>query len=207
GHAEGVPLLLVATTRPELYERAPGWAASARNLARVTLAPLGPAETGRLIGNLLGSAVLPAAVQQAILDRVGGNPLYAEQCVRRLQAQNSRTRAGWRLGPDAAVPLPPGVQGLIAARLDSLTAERKRLLQDAAVLGKVFWSGAVADMGGHDEAEVRTGLHELARKELVRPARRSSVAGQAEYAFVHALIREVCYAQIPPAQRAQRPRR
>jgi len=208
-YTDGVPLLLVATARPELYERAPGWAASARNLARVNLAPLGPAETGRLIGNLLGSAVLPAAVQQAILDRVGGNPLYAEQFVRLLQDQNILTRAGarWRLEPDAEIPLPPGVQGLIAARLDTLTAERKRLLQDAAVLGKVFWAGAVAELGSHDEAEVRTALHELARKELVRPARRSSMAGQAEYAFAHALIREVCYAQIPRAERAQRHRR
>ena len=116
------------------------------------------------------------------------------------------TRAGarWRLEPDAEIPPPPGVQGLIAARLDTLTAQCKRLLQDAAVLGKVFWSGAVADMGGDDEAEVRTVLHELVRKELVRPARRSSMAGQAEYAFAHALIREVCYAQIPRAERAQR---
>ena len=73
-HAEGVPLLLVATARPELYERAPGWASSARNLAKVNLAPLGPAETARLIGNLLGSAVLPAEIQQAILDRCRRQP-------------------------------------------------------------------------------------------------------------------------------------
>lgn len=88
--------------------------------------PLGPAETGRLIGNLLGSAVLPATVQQAILDRVGGNPLYAEQFVRLLQDQNILTRAGarWRLEPDAEIPLPPGVQGLIAARLDTLAADQ-----------------------------------------------------------------------------------
>jgi class 3 adenylate cyclase/tetratricopeptide (TPR) repeat protein len=204
-HVEGVPLLLVATARPELFGKAPTWAASARNLARVNLRPLGPAETARLISNLLGSAVLPAEVQQAILDRSGGNPLYAEQFARLLQDQQILTRAGagWRLDPAAEIPLPPGVQGLIAARLDTLTAERKRMLHDAAVVGKVFWSGAVADMGGHGEAEVRAVLHELARTELIRPARRSSMAGQAEYCFAHALIREVCYAQIPRAGRAE----
>lgn len=210
-HIGEVPLLLVATARPELYERAPGWGAAARNLAKVNLAPLGPAETGRLIGNLLGSAVLPAEVQQVILERSGGNPLYAEQFVRLLQDQQILTRAGpgagWRLEPGAQIPLPAGVHGLIAARLDALAAERKRLLQDAAVVGKVFWSGALAQMGGRDEDTVRAVLHELARTELIRPARRSSMDGQAEYAFTHALIRDVCYAQIPRAGRAHRHQR
>src|SRR5215831_6828574 len=81
------------------------------------------------------------------------------------------------------------------------------MLQDAAVVGTVFWAGAVADMGGHGETEVRTVLHELARKELIRPARRSSMAGQAEYVFAHVLIREVCYGQIPRAERSQRHQR
>jgi tetratricopeptide (TPR) repeat protein len=206
GHIEGVPLLLVATTRPELSDRAPGWATSARNLARVNLAPLAPAETARLISNLLGSAVLPAEIQQVIVDRAGGNPLYAEQFVHLLQDQQILTRAGtgWRLQPGAEIPVPPGVHGLIAARLDTLPAERKHLLHDAAVVGKVFWSGAIADMADQDEAEVRAALHELARTDLIRPARRSSMAGQAEYAFTHALIRDVCYGQIPRVGRARR---
>jgi class 3 adenylate cyclase/tetratricopeptide (TPR) repeat protein len=209
GHAADVPLLLVATARPELFERAPGWAASARNLAKVNLQPLTPAETARLVSNLLGSAVLPAEAQQAIADRSGGNPLYAEQFVRLLQDQHVLTRsgAGWRLDPGAEIPVPPGVHGLIAARLDTLPAGRKRLLQDAAVVGKVFWAGVVAEMGGRDAAGVRAVLGELARIELVRPARRSSMAGQAEYSFAHALIREVCYGQIPRAGRARRHQR
>jgi class 3 adenylate cyclase/tetratricopeptide (TPR) repeat protein len=208
-HAEGVPLLLVCTARPELFEKAPTWAASARDLTRVNLGPLRPAETARLISHLLGAVVLPAEVQEAILDRAGGNPLYVEQFVRLLQDQQLLIRAGatWRLETGAEIPLPPGVHGLIAARLDTLTAERKRLLQDAAVVGKVFWSGAVAALGGQDEAEVRAALHELARTELLRPARHSSMAGQAEYSFGHVLIREVCYGQIPRAGRAQRHQR
>jgi len=143
------------------------------------------------------------------VDRSGGNPLYAEQFVRLLQDQHILTRsgAGWRLDPGAQIPVPPGVHGLIAARLDTLPAGRKRLLQDAAVVGKVFWSGAVAQMGGRGEDTVRSVLGELARTELVRPARRSSMAGQAEYAFAHALIREVCYGQIPRAWRAARHQR
>jgi class 3 adenylate cyclase/tetratricopeptide (TPR) repeat protein len=207
--AQGVPLLLVGTTRPELFGTAPAWGAPARNLARVNLAPLGPADTARLITGLLGTAVLPADMQQAIADRCGGNPLYAEQFVRLLQDQHILTRAGpgWQVDPGAQIPLPPGVHGLIAARLDMLPAEGKHLLHDAAVVGKVFWSGALAGMGNRDHDQVRAGLHELARTDLIRPARRPTMAGQAEYAFTHALIRDVCYGQIPRAERAQRHQR
>ena len=89
------------------------------------------------------------------------------------------------------------MQALIAARLDTLPADRKSLLQDAAVVGKVFWAGALAAMGDRDPSDVTQALHELARKELVRPVRASSMAGEQEYTFWHALVRDVCYAQIP----------
>ena len=91
---------------------------------------------------------------------------------------------------------------MIAARLDTLSPERKALLQDAAVIGKVFWAGALAEMGGIDPRQVREGLHELARKELLRPARRPSIEGETEYAFWHLLVRDVAYGQIPRAARA-----
>ena len=99
------------------------------------------------------------------------------------------------------------MQALIAARLDTLAPERKSLLQDAAVIGKVFWAGALAEMGERDPREVEQALHELARKELVRPARTSSMEGEAEYGFWHQLVRDVCYAQIPRAARAARHQR
>ena len=98
--------------------------------------------------------------------------------------------------------MPDTVQGLIAARLDTPATAPKALLQDAAVIGKVFWAGALESMDERDEEAVRQGLHNLARKELVRPARLSSVEGQAEYAFWHALIRDVAYGQIPRSARA-----
>ena len=102
--------------------------------------------------------------------------------------------------------LPETFQALIAARLDTLSPERKSLLQDAAVLGKVFWAGALAEIGGRELAEVELALHELALKELVRPSRTSSMEGESEYAFWHLLVRDVAYAQIPRAERARRHR-
>jgi class 3 adenylate cyclase/tetratricopeptide (TPR) repeat protein len=194
--AEGVPLLILCTARPELYEQHPTFGANARNAQRINLAPLTDEETARLLASLLERAVLPADTQQALLERAGGNPLYAEEFVRLLADR----------GEPGEVEVPGSVQALIAARLDTLSPERKSLLQDAAVLGKVFWAGALAEMGNRDPGEVEQALHELARKELVRPARTSSMEGEAEYGFWHLVVRDVCYQQIPRAVRAVRHR-
>ena len=196
--SQGVPLLLLCTARPELYERHPTFGAKARNAQRINLAPLTEEETARLIASLLAQAVLPAETQRMLLERAGGNPLYAEEFVR-LLADRAQLTGG-------AEEMPDSVQALIAARLDTLPAERKGLLQDAAVLGKVFWAGALADMGARRARDVEQALHELSRKELVRPARTSSIEGEAEYGFWHLLVRDVCYAQIPRAARAARHR-
>ena len=198
--SEGVPLLLLCTARPELHENHPTWAAGVRNAQTINLAPLSDDETATLVALLLKRTVLPAATQQALLDRAGGNPLYAEEFVRLLSDRNLLA------GPLEAAPLPDSVQALIAARLDTLSAERKSLLQDAAVIGKVFWAGALASMGHRDPRDVELALHELARKELVRPARSSSMQGEQEYGFWHLLVRDVCYAQIPRSSRAARHR-
>jgi class 3 adenylate cyclase/tetratricopeptide (TPR) repeat protein len=197
-HAAGVPLFVLATARPELADRAPGWAGGLRNATTITLNPLSETETARLVSGLLERTLLPAELQRAIIDRAGGNPLYAEEVVRLLRDRGL-------LDDPAALadlPLPETVQALIASRLDTLSSERKGLLQDAAVLGKVFWSGAVAAIGEASAEEVAVGLHELERRELVRPSRTSAVEGERELAFWHALVRDVAYGQIPRFERA-----
>jgi predicted ATPase len=99
------------------------------------------------------------------------------------------------------------VQGIIAARLDALSADEKAAVQNGAVFGKVFWSGALAALDAADAAGVEQCLRALVRKEFVRRERRSSVGGQDEYAFRHVLVRDVAYGQIPRAERAERHRR
>ncbi|MEX2203528.1 MAG: adenylate/guanylate cyclase domain-containing protein [Actinomycetota bacterium] len=205
--ASGVPLFVLCTARPELYERDPSWGGGKRNHTAVSLSPLTSDETAQLIGALLDRTVLPAETQTALLARAGGNPLYAEEFIRMLVDRGvlARSGASWELtsGEDE-IPVPETVQALIAARLDTLSPERKALLQDAAVIGKVFWAGALAEMGGIDPRQVREGLHDLARKELLRPARRPSIEGETEYAFWHLLVRDVAYGQIPRASRADK---
>jgi class 3 adenylate cyclase/tetratricopeptide (TPR) repeat protein len=195
--AAGVPLLILCTARPELHEQHPTWAAGLRNATTINLAPLTDEETARLVAALLERAVLPVETQQALLERAGGNPLYAEEFVRLLADRGTL---------ETSLEVPGSVHALIAARLDTLTPERKSLLQDASAFGKVFWSGALAAVGGREPAEVELALHELARKELVRPSRSSSMADESEYVFWHTLVRDVCYQQIPRAARAERHR-
>jgi class 3 adenylate cyclase/tetratricopeptide (TPR) repeat protein len=204
--AEGVPLLVIGTARPELFERRPDYANGLRNSNSINLVPLSEEETSRLVSALLESSVVPAELQQPISDRAGGNPLYAEEFVRLLRDKDLLVQKGasWELREGAEVPFPDSVQALIAARLDTLTPDTKSMLADAAVVGKVFWAGAIAEMGERDLSEVTLMLRELSRKELVRPALRSSIGGEVEYAFWHVLARDVAYGQLPRASRATR---
>jgi class 3 adenylate cyclase/tetratricopeptide (TPR) repeat protein len=198
-----VSLLVVCSGRPELYERHPSWGGGKRNSTTISLAPLTPTATSELLAALLRQAVLPAETQTALLERCGGNPLYAEEFVRMLTDRGVLSgRAA--ITADTAIPLPESVQALIAARIDTLPPDRKALLHDAAVIGKVFWAGAVAAMADVDPAVARDALHDLARKELVRPARSSSVRDETEFSFWHVLVRDVAYAQIPRAARARK---
>jgi class 3 adenylate cyclase/tetratricopeptide (TPR) repeat protein len=204
--AEGVALLIVGTARPELFDSHPDYAASLHNANRVNLVPLSEAETARLVSALLDTGVIPVELQQSILGRAGGNPLYAEEFVRLLKDRDLLVRTGssWQLREGVDVPFPDSVRALIAARLDTLTSDAKSLLADAAVIGKVFWAGAVAAMGQRDPEAVADALRDLSRKELVRASRRSSMHGEAEYAFWHILTRDVAYNQLPRASRSSR---
>jgi tetratricopeptide (TPR) repeat protein len=193
--ARGVPVLVVGTARPELLSRRPGWGGGKPNAVTLSLAPLSDDETARLVHTLLDRPVLDAEVQKTLLERAGGNPLYAEEFVRMLDDR-----------PETDLPLPETVQGLIAARLDGLTAEEKALLQAASVVGKVFWLGAAAELADVDRRSAEDRLHALERREFLRRERRSSVAGEVEYAFRHLLVRDVAYGQIPRGVRAERHR-
>src|SRR5438477_6035426 len=145
----GVPMLILCTARLELLERRPAWGGGKVNAATVALSPLTADETAALISALSERPLLAAEAQTALLERAGGNPLYAEQYVRMLAEHDAQE-----------LPLPENVQGIIAARLDALPPEEKALLQDAAVIGKVFWlGGLVAIRGGEGALEGR--LHSL----------------------------------------------
>ncbi len=189
-----VPLLVLATARPELLQRRAGWGGGKPNAATISLPPLTDTETARLLQAVLEQSVVEAGTQEALLARAGGNPLYAEQYARVLLERGDLSE------------LPETVQGIIAARLDGLSEDEKLLLQDAAVVGRTFWLGAVETVGGVARWQAEELLHALERKEFVQRSRSSSVASESEYGFRHLLIRDVAYGQIPRAARSQKHR-
>jgi class 3 adenylate cyclase/tetratricopeptide (TPR) repeat protein len=188
----GIPLLVVCSARPELLERRPGWGGGKLNASTIGLSPLSSEQTALLISHVLEKSVLPAETQQALLERAEGNPLYAEQF-----AQLYLER-----GAADDLELPETLQGIVAARIDGLALDEKALLQDASVVGKVFWTGALR----RDERDAAPLLHSLERKGFLTRQRRSSVENEGEWAFTHMLLRDVAYGQIPRAERAQKHR-
>jgi class 3 adenylate cyclase/tetratricopeptide (TPR) repeat protein len=202
-----VPVLIVCTARPELFDRRPGWAAR-DNARSLVLRPLSQGEAGELVAELAGEAI-PSETATAIVAAAAGNPLFTVELVRMLEDRGLLAASDRSLGAagDQTLPVPQSVQSIIAARLDSLSDERKALLQDAAVVGKVVWPGALAAIGGRSRRAVDRDLRELERRELLTRARLSSVEREPEYRFRHTLVRDVAYSQIARRRRGESHRR
>jgi class 3 adenylate cyclase/tetratricopeptide (TPR) repeat protein len=193
--AASVPLLVLGSARPEARELDAVVFTSDGNRCAVELDALGPEASEVLIKELLPETASEAA-RETVLRSAGGNPLFLEETVRMLDEQGA-------LAGDEPTELgvPETLQALIASRLDGLPGREKRLAQNAAVIGTVFWPGAVSHVEGAPDG-IEQGLDELERRDLVRLATRSTVAGEAEYAFKHVLIRDVAYGQLPKRRRS-----
>jgi class 3 adenylate cyclase/tetratricopeptide (TPR) repeat protein len=197
------PIMVICTARPELYEAHPSWGGGQRNSTTISLAPLTDDHIARLLSALLEQTVLPAETQRALLDRAGGVPLFAEEFVRMLTDRGLlHGRAELYEASQEAIPVPETVQALIGSRLDLLAEDESRAIEDASVVGKVFWEGALTAMSGTDD--LRGPLRQLVAREWIRPVRSSSVEDEREYAFWHALTRDVAYGRIPRAARARK---
>jgi class 3 adenylate cyclase/tetratricopeptide (TPR) repeat protein len=190
-HACPVPLFVIATARPELLEKHPSLVAAPR-VNRISLEPLSSEETTSLVTSVLGDVA--DEVRVGIVARAEGNPFYAEESAR-LAMDRARLED---------IPLAGSVQAVIAARLDALPTGMKAVLTDAAAIGEVFWAGAVAVLGERSEEETDAALRGLMVKQLVHRARASTMEGEREYAFGHALARDVAYSQLPRSARAEK---
>jgi class 3 adenylate cyclase len=193
------PAFLVATARPELAEVRPGWSARP-GMSQISLEPLPDSQTEQLLEELLPQVGI--VLRQRILTAAEGNPLFAEEIVAHLVDEGVLTRTPDGLvevAPDAPLTIPDSVRALLAARVDALPASEKRTLQDASVIGRVFWATTLESMRAD---QVRPALRALEVKALVVTRPTSSLPGQTELAFRHGLVREVAYESIPKARRA-----
>jgi tetratricopeptide (TPR) repeat protein len=198
------PLFLVATARSEFAQAHPDFAAGREDSSSVSLRPLTEEQSGELVEELLLVADLPDELRREILAKAEGNPFFLEELIRRLIDEEALVREGerWR-ATDAArsTILPDTIHGLLAARIDALSGEEKRVLQEAAVVGRVFWEEPLARSFGNGEVSVA--LLGLERKGLVFARPTSTIAGQVEFMFKHALVRDVAYASLPKTRRAR----
>jgi class 3 adenylate cyclase/tetratricopeptide (TPR) repeat protein len=201
------PILILTMARPELLETRPSWGGGKRNYAAIYLDPLTEPECEAMVEDLLSSD-LPTAVTRLVAERSEGNPLYAEEIVRMLIDRGvlrATEASRWEVAqPIEQVEVPRSIQALIAARLDTLPAEEKTIVQDAAVAGRIFWLGAVAALSSRPVADARDAIGRLRVKEIVTPREPPVFSGELEFAFRHVLIRDVAYESLPKLVRASK---
>jgi class 3 adenylate cyclase/tetratricopeptide (TPR) repeat protein len=193
------PVLFLCLARPEVIQTHPTWGSGLANAVTLDLPPLSTDEEGILLENLVGGPCDPT-LQGAIGERIGGNPFFAGELVRMLIEDESieRREGAWTIAGDVSAHLPDTVQAAIAARIDRLDSAEKRAIQDASVVGRVFWDGVLDALGSADTSRA---IDRLIDRGLVRQMPSSSIGGSRELQFEHVLIRDVAYASIPKSRR------
>jgi len=199
------PIYVITLARPELQERRPGWGAGQRNFTSLFLEPLSREAMEELLEGLAPG--LPERLHEQILARAEGVPLYAVETVRMLLDRGLLVQDGpvyTPTGEIATLEVPETLHALIAARLDGLSGEERRLLQDGAVLGKTFTRNALAALAGTSGGELEPLLSGLVRKEVlgVQSDPRSPERGQ--YGFLQDLVRHVAYETLSKRERKVR---
>jgi class 3 adenylate cyclase/tetratricopeptide (TPR) repeat protein len=185
------PLMIVCLARPELLDIRPGWGGGSLRATAIELEPLAPEESEELLDALLADRELSTAERRTLLEKTEGNPLFVEETTRMLLE-----------GGTAAQRIPDTLQAIIAARIDRLPKDAKRLLQRASMIGRIFWEGAVAHLMPELE-DLEPVLDDLLLRDFVTRESRSSITGERAYRFKHVLIRDVAYAGLAKAARAE----
>ena len=200
--SRGHPLFVLALARPEFADKRPSWGAGKRSFSSLYLEPLSASAMGDLLGGLIPG--LRDDLRDRILDRAEGVPLYAVETVRMLLDRGLLTREGDVYRATRAVDnleVPETLHALVAARLDSLAPEERRLVECGAVLGKTFTKQGLSAVGGVAEGELEPVLASLLGKEIlsVQADPRSPERGQ--YAFLQDIVKRVAYETITKRER------
>jgi class 3 adenylate cyclase/tetratricopeptide (TPR) repeat protein len=198
------PVVLVATARPEFRQTHANFGAGREELAAIALRPLTSQQSTELFNEILGGSEVPESLRRDLVATVEGNPFFLEEIIRGLIDSRTLVRQDgrWKLiggAPPTAVP--DTVHAVLAARIDALPMPHKRALQEAAVIGRVFWEAPLRHATG--DADLTASLLALEAKGLLSVRPTSTIAGEVEFIFKHALVRDVAYASLPRARRAR----
>jgi class 3 adenylate cyclase/tetratricopeptide (TPR) repeat protein len=195
------PVLVVCPARPELVDGNPDWCVGARS-TRIDLEPLGAEASRAMVESMLGGGSLEPDVLDHVVTAAEGNPLFAEQLLRMLVDEGviERTNGTWHTtGPLSDLHVPPTIQALLAARLDTLASVERSVIEPASVVGYVFAEAAVSALTPPEVSpRVRTELTTLAQKHLVRPVEED----ETHHRFQHIMIRDTAYDGILKRARA-----
>jgi predicted ATPase/class 3 adenylate cyclase len=205
---EQAPLVLVCSSRPDLLEEHPDWAAERANASSLALAPLNSDQSVEVIENLLGTSEIDEELQRKVVLAAEGNPLFVEQMVSMLVDDGilSRDAEGqWRLTSDVgSFTMPASIQALLSARLDHLGVDDRTVIQYGSVIGQRFRQAAVEALVPEPLAErVPPSLHSLTNKQLILPPEAGQSADQDSYRFAHILIRDASYHGLLKRTRAE----
>ena len=197
------PILLVGTARPEFRTAHPEFGAGSEAAAALSLRALTSQQSTTLLNEILEGSAIPEGLRRDLVTTAGGNPLFLEEIIRRLIDEGVLVREGssWRATGSLPAALPDTVLAVLGARIDALPHAQKRALQEAAVIGRVFWEAPLRQASG--DPDVTSSLLALEARGLVSVRPTSSVAGQPEFIFKHALVRDVAYASLPRIRRAR----
>ena len=206
GWSAGYPILLCCLARPDSVERLPVLTALHGRALQIRLEPLGGDAMRALVGDLLGAWHIADDVHTYVAESAEGNPLFLEETLEMLidDGHLQRDGDGWHAtGGLRAVRLPPTIQAVLAARLDSLEPDERVVIERAAVVGHVFEWSAVAELSQPNlKDRLATLLQALVRRGLVCPAV-SRFASEDGFAFSHGLLRDAAYAGLPKEVRAE----
>jgi tetratricopeptide (TPR) repeat protein len=195
------PALVVGNARPTLLQRRPLWGEGERQHVRIDLQPLGAISTRRLIASLLEAPSVSDDIVAFVRDRSEGNAFFIEELVQMLLHRGAlrQEAEGWVLDAELLerAPVPTTLQGMLQARLDTLLPAEKSALQRAAVIGRIFWEGALVALGV-DDREV---LDRLRGRGLLFARERSSFPGEREFLFRHALLADAAYSTLLKRER------
>jgi adenylate cyclase len=198
------PVLLLLVARPPL----PGEALVARLFesvkSRIELRPLRPEEARAFINSLLDAHELPDDFITGIVERAEGNPLFIEETLKSLAERGAlkQEAGGWRAAGDLAdVEVPDTIESVLTTRIDGLDESTRQILKYAAIVGRRFWSGVLADALA--KRSIDQELDDLQKSTFVRALPFSSVSGTREFMFEHLLLQEVAYEGMLRGKRAE----
>lgn len=201
----GQPLLIVGVARPGLYERRPRWFEGRAFHRRIDLHALSNRDSHHLLEELLQMVEqVPEAVRDLVVSNAEGNPFYVEELVKMLIDDGVVVKGEeqWQVREDKlpALHIPSTLTGILQARLDSLPGKERTVLQQAAVVGRIFWDAVLVHLNqseeGLDDAAVGPGLDALRRREIIHRRDQSTFAGAIEHSFNHAILHEVAYESV-----------